>query len=104
MQNFHHLGARELRRDVGALAEHAALVGAGNMDLVFLAMRAGFRRRHAIALGAVKGDIDFQGLSEQRICVDLIKDVMRIERPVVVADTGMVAPDNQMRAAVVLAD
>ena len=67
-------------------------------------VRAGFRRRHAVALPAIERDVDFQWLGQQRARPKLIEDVMGIKGAVVTADAGMVAPDDQMRAAEVLAD
>ena len=67
-------------------------------------MRTGLGRRHSVALATVEGDVNLQWLGEKRSGPQLIEDVVGIERTVIVADAGMVAPDDQMRTAEVLTD
>src|SRR5262249_17328982 len=64
----------------------------------------GLRRRHSITLAAVKSDVDLQRLGKKCAVPQLIEDVMRVEGTVVVADAGMVAPDDKVRAAEVLSN
>src|SRR5262249_35031746 len=64
----------------------------------------GLRCRHSVALAAVESDVDFQRLGDKSAVPQLIEHVVRVERTVVAADAGMVAPDDKMRAAEVLAN
>src|SRR5262249_17292722 len=66
--------------------------------------RAGFSRRHAVAFAAIKRDVDLQRLGVKRARPELVEDGLRIIGAVIVADTGMIASDNEMRTAEVLAN
>ena len=70
--------------------------------MIFRIVRAGFSRRHAIALAAIKRDVDLQRLGVKRAGPKLVENVLQIVGTVVVADTGMIASDNKMRTAEVL--
>src|SRR5262249_20680466 len=52
----------------------------------------------------IKSHIDLQRLGMKCTRPQLIEDVMRIEGAVVVANAGMVAPDDKVRTAEVLAN
>src|SRR5215831_782133 len=67
-------------------------------------VRTGFRRRHSVTLAAVESDVDLQRFGSKRAVPQLVEDVMRIERAIVIADPGMVAPNDKVRATEILAD
>src|SRR5262245_44834987 len=71
---------------------------------MFRTVRAGLRRRHSVTFPTVESDVDLQRLDMKRAVPQLIEDVMRIERTVIVADAGVVAPDDEVGAAEVLAN
>ena len=48
--------------------------------------------------------IEEHGRDGQRLRVELVEDVMRVVCAVVVADPRVIAPDYEMRAAVILSD
>src|SRR5438132_14316293 len=48
-QDVRYFGARELHWRALAVRQHLAHLGAGKRDVVLLRMRAGLRRRHALA-------------------------------------------------------
>ena len=66
-------------------------------------MRAGLAGCHTIASVAVEGDVDLQWLCYQAALVKRIEDMMCVEGSVIVSDTGVVAPDDQVRTAKILA-
>ena len=66
-------------------------------------MRAGLAGCHTIAPVAVEGDVDLQRLCYQAALVKRIEDMMCVEGSVIVSDTGVVAPDDQVRTAKILA-
>ena len=67
-------------------------------------VRARSGSRHPGAPAAIEGDVKFQRLAKKCAGPQLIEDVMSIERPVVVVNAGMIAPDDQMLTAEVLAN
>jgi hypothetical protein len=67
-------------------------------------VRAGLHGGHGAALVAVEGPIHAQRLQQEGVLRDLEEDLLRVERPVVVADARVVAADDQVAAAVVLAE
>src|SRR5262245_47169684 len=72
--------------------------------MVLRIMGTGLGRLPSVALAAIKGDVDLQRSRVKRTVPQLVEDVMRIEGTVVIADAGVVAPDDQMRAAEILAN
>ena len=84
------------------VGEHFAQPGAGDIQPVFLAMRAGPAGRHAAAFAAKERDVDLQRLGRQAAFGQRVEDMMRVERAVIVANPGMVAPDDQMGATEIL--
>src|SRR5918992_584202 len=71
---------------------------------MFLAVRARSARSHAVAAVAPERDVHLERTRLERSRRDLVEDLVRVEGPVVAADAGVVAPDNEMRAAVILAE
>src|SRR6185312_1561719 len=67
-------------------------------------VRTGLRRRHAVTLPAIKGDVDLQRFGEECAVPQLVEDVLRVEGAIVAANAGVVASDDQVRAAEILAD
>src|SRR6516162_8977952 len=67
-------------------------------------MRAGLSGRHAVAFAAVEGDVDLQGPGMQCAGPELIENVLRIIRTIVVADASVVAAYDKVRTAEVLAN
>src|SRR5262249_21986957 len=57
-----------------------------------------------IAFAAIKRDVDLQRPSVKRPRPKLVEDGLRIVGAIKIADTGMIAPDNEMRTAEVLAN
>src|SRR5512145_1419599 len=103
-QDLEHLGPGKLRRHFGAFLEPLAKLRARDLELILRFVRAGASRRHAVAAVAPERDVHLERLRLERARWNLVEHAVRIERPVVLADAGMVAPHDQMRAAVVLAE
>ena len=103
-QHRQHFGTRELGRHVAAFRQHLAQFGARQQQAVLLVVRAGACRGHAAALVAPEGPVDLERLGLERILRDFVEDMVRVERAIVAADAGVVAADDQVRAAVVLAE
>ena len=72
--------------------------------MIFRIVGAGLRRRHPVAFPAIERDVDLQRLGQKRAWPQLIENVLRVEGTVVAADAGMVATDDKMRAAEILAN
>src|SRR4030042_1872203 len=73
-------------------------------DTILLAVWTGLHRRHVAALAAVERPIDRQHLALQSTLPQIVIGLLRIEGPVVVAHSRMVAPDNHVRATEVLTE
>ena len=71
--------------------------------MVVPAVRACLRRRHLAAGPAPEGVLEEHGLDAQLVGLELVEDQLRVIRPVVVAHARVVASDDEVRAAVVLA-
>ena len=104
LEDRHHLRPAELGRYVRIGREHLTLLRAGDRNMILRIVGTGLRRRHSVTLPAVKSDVDLQRFSVKRAVPQLVEDVMRIEGTVVIADAGVVAPDDQVRAAKILAN
>src|SRR5579884_184309 len=71
--------------------------------MVIAAVRAGLRGRHRVTDAAEEGMIEAHRRDAQFRRVELGKDALGIEGTVVVANASMIASDDEMRAAVILA-
>jgi hypothetical protein len=67
-------------------------------------MRASPTRRHAAASIAPERHVHLHGLDLQRRGGNLVEDAMRVEWPVVAADSSVIASDDLMGATVVLSE
>src|SRR5437016_4808454 len=65
LQHGNDLGPAELGGNLLAFGKHFAQTRAGNLQAVLGPVRAGARRRHAIAFIAEKCDVDLEGLDGQ---------------------------------------
>src|SRR5690349_7343144 len=97
------LGSRELRRWQLALREQLAHLRAREEDVVVAPVRAGLRRRHLAADLAEERVLEEHRLDVELVRLELVEDQLRVVGAVVVADAGVVAADDEVRAAVVLA-
>src|SRR5260370_18381683 len=84
--------------------EHLTLLRARDRNMMLGIVGTGLRRRHSVALPAVKSDVDLQRLGMKCPRPQLIEDVMRIEGTVVVADAGVVATDDKVGTGVGVAN
>src|SRR5438552_1681517 len=66
-------------------------------------VRARLRRRHRTARLAPERVLEEHRLDVELVRLELVEDQLRVVGAVVVADAGMVAADDEVRAAVVLA-
>src|SRR5512145_1874268 len=103
-QDLEDFGARELRRHVGAFLQPLAQLRARYLELVLGAVRARASGGHAVAAVAPERDVHLERPGLERAGRDLVEDAVRVERPVEFADAGMVASDDEVRAAVVLSE
>src|SRR6266702_4384916 len=71
--------------------------------MVVAAVRARLRCRHRAAYAAPERVLEEHRLDSQLVWLELVEDELRVVGAVVVADARVVAPDDEMRAAVVLA-
>src|SRR5574340_335895 len=104
LQYLGDFGATEFNRQILPFGQHRAHLGAGQQDAVLLGVRAGALRGHAAALVAPEGPVDVHVLGFERALGDVVEDLLCVERAVVVTDTRVVAADDQMRTAIVLAE
>ena len=100
-QHVGDLGPRELLRRPLAAAEHLAHGRAREEHLVLVARRRGLRRRHRLRQLAEERVLVLERLDAQLAGLELVEDVLRVVGAVVVADAGVVAADDEVRAAVV---
>src|SRR5580704_730773 len=64
-------------------------------------MRTGLERRHRTASLAVKCVLEHQRRDPQFLRFEALEDLLRVVAAVVIADTGVIAPHDEMRASVV---
>src|SRR3982750_2086526 len=102
-QNLGDLGPGELLRRQLALPEHLPHLGAREEDMVVRTVRARLRRGHRTALLAPERVLEEHRLDVELVRLELVEDQLRVVRPVVDPDPGVVAPDDEVRATVVLA-
>ena len=95
-QHGDNLGTTELRRNFLAIGEHFAQSRTRNREPVVLFVRAGFACRHAAALIAIKRNVDLQRLREHAARWQRVENVMRVVRPVVVADSCVITADHKV--------
>src|SRR5258708_9846726 len=67
-------------------------------------MRARFARSHRATRSTIERVIEEQWRYAEFFRLKLVEDVMSIIRTVVVADSRMVAPNNEMRAPIIFTD
>ena len=102
-QHLRDLGPRELDRRHLALAEHLAHLRPRQEHAVVRPVRARLRARHRPADVAPERVLEEHRLDVELVRRELVEDELRVVRAVVVADAGVVAADDEVRAAVVLA-
>src|SRR5690242_19814127 len=96
-QNFCDFWAGEFARRDFASLQHLTHLCAAECYMLITAMRAGFRRGHRITGTAEEGMIKKHGRNAEFRRVELGKDVLSVIGAIIVADTGMVAPYDEMR-------
>src|SRR5215213_2326146 len=96
------LGPRELDGRELARAEQLAHARARERDVLARVVRAGLRRGHRAARAAVESVVEEERRDAQLFGLELVEDVVRVVGAVVTADARVVAPDDEVRAAVVL--
>src|SRR5260370_38517742 len=104
LEDRHHLRPAKLGWYVRIGREHLTLLRARDRNVMLGIMGTGLRRRHSVALPAVKSDVDLQRLGMKGTRPQLIEEVMRIEATLLVAHAGVVAPDDKVRTAEGLAN
>jgi hypothetical protein len=67
--------------------------------VVVATVRAGLRGRHLPADAAVEGVLEEHRLDVELVRLELVEDQLRVVGAVVVADAGVVAADDEVRAA-----
>src|SRR5919199_3515440 len=102
-EDLDDLGAAELRRRVLPPAEHLPNPRAGEEDVRILAVWAGLGGRHPLAVQTEKGVLEEERRDVELLLGEHLEDVLGVVGAVVVADAGVVAPDDEVGAAVVLA-
>jgi hypothetical protein len=103
-QYLEYFRTAEFGRHRGALGQLLAQLGAGHEQPVPVIVRAGTIACHTAALVAPERPIDLERLDFERVLGYFAEDTVCIERAVIAADTGVVAAENLMRTAVVLAE
>src|SRR5690606_12733218 len=102
-QDASDLGPRELGRRQLAGGEHGADLGAAEEDVLVLAVRAGLGRGHVAARAAEEGVLELERRDAQLLGLEAVEHALGVVGAVVVADARVVAPDDEVGAAVVLA-
>ena len=87
-----------------AVAEHLPDLRPGEEQARLGVVRAGLVGGHPLALVAPEGVLEHQRLDPELVDVEVVEDLLGIVCAVVVADAGVVAPDDEVGAAVVAAD
>src|ERR1044071_6517663 len=101
-QNPRDLGPRELDRRKLPRAEQLAHLRARERDVLARVVRAGLRRGHRAARAAVEGVVEEERRDAQLFRPELVEDVVGVVGAVVAPHPRVVAPDDEVRAAVVL--
>src|SRR4051794_26629577 len=103
-QDVGNLRTAELLRWALARREHLAHLRAGERYVLGLVVRARLRRRHAVTDLAVEGVVEEERRDADLLGREVVEDVVRVVGAVVRADARMIAADDEVRAAVVLAN
>src|SRR5215213_3608987 len=101
-QHLGHLRPGELDRGELSGCEQLADLRPGEEDVSVAAVWACLRRRHLTAHSAVERVLEEHRLDVELVRLELVEDQLRVVGAVVVADAGVVAPDDEVRAPVVL--
>src|ERR687885_2649343 len=102
-QNLDHFPPRVLWWRRFAALQQGPYRRAREDHMMLPIMRARLRRGHAGTPAAIEGVLEEERGDTQRGPVECLENVLGIVGPVVVAYPRMVAPDDEMRAAIVLA-
>src|ERR671926_386235 len=102
-QNLDHFPPRVLRRRRLAALQQGPYRRAREDHMMLPIMRARLRRGHAGTPAAIEGVLEAERGDAQRGPVECLENVLSIVGAVVVAHPRMVAPDDEVRAAIVLA-
>ena len=102
-QDFRHLHARELARQVAAAAQDLAHLRARELQPVRGVVRARAGRSQAPAGLAEERGVELDRGHAELVRGEAVEHGVRVERPVELAHAGVIASDEQMRDAVVLA-
>src|SRR5215204_315100 len=107
-KHLNDFGAGELRGRVLALGEHLAHLCAADKHVMFFVVGAGFGSPHALALEAEEGVFEEERGQPDLFFLELVEDVLGVVVAVerltagVLAGSGVVAPDDEVGATVVL--
>ena len=99
-----HFRPGEFARQGAALAQDLADTRARQLDSRRCVVRAGTGRCQRLARTAEERRLELERRDAEFLGREPVEDLLRVVRAIVVADAGMVASDDQMRDAVVLAD
>ena len=102
-QDLGDLGTRELARQAAAGAQDLAHLRARQLEARLAAVGAGARRGERVARQAIERRLEAQRRHADLLGREAVEDLLRVVGSVVGADAGMVAADDQVRDAVVLA-
>src|SRR5579875_3349222 len=103
-QDLQYLRTAEVIGHLAAFRKYLAQHRSAHQQAIFVGVRARLTRSHAVALAAVESPAHAQWPNLERTFGNLIEDFLRIERSVEVADAGMIATDEKVAAAEVLAE
>src|SRR3954449_757402 len=104
LQHGYDFRPAELVRNLFPPGKHLAQARARDLQPLLRSVRACSRGRHAIAFIAEKGDVDLERLDGEAAGRKRVEDVLGVKRAVIAADAGVIAADDQIRAAKVLPD
>src|ERR671911_2335131 len=103
-QQLGHLGPGELGRGQLAGGQHGPHLGAGEGDVLAVGVGAGLAGGHGQAAPAVEGVVEAERGDAQVLGGQRGDQLLGLEGAVVAANAGVVAADDEVGAAVVLAD
>src|SRR6476620_4140737 len=102
-QHLGHLGPGELDPRNLAPAEHLAHLRPGQEDVVLLIVRTGLGRGHRAARPAEERVVEEHRLDVELVRLELVEDQVGVVGAVVAPHARVIASDDEVRAAVVLA-